>query len=66
MADILQEGMETGQIKQIDPVETAAFLSAAIDGIRLHRVLLHDTETITIPQRMIEHWFIDPLLAKDS
>lgn len=66
MADILREGMETKQIKQIDPLETAAFLSAAIDGIRLHRVLLDDDETITIPRRVIEQWLIDPLLVENS
>lgn len=66
MANILQEGMESKQIKQVDPLETATFLSAAIDGIRLHRVLLGGDETMTIPKRIIEQWLIDPLLVEDS
>lgn len=66
MANILREGIETGQIKQVDPLETAAFLSAAIDGIRLHRVLLGNGETIPIPQEIIEQWLIDPLLVENN
>lgn len=66
MANILREGMESKQIKQVDPVETAAFLSAAIDGIRLHRVLIGGDETITVPKRIIEQWLIDPLLVEDG
>ncbi|WP_231188882.1 TetR/AcrR family transcriptional regulator [Haladaptatus sp. DYF46] len=66
MANILREGMETGQIKQTDPVQTAAFLSAAIDGVRLHRVLHSDDETIEIPSDVIDHWLIDPLLAENK
>ncbi|WP_129113552.1 TetR/AcrR family transcriptional regulator [Halegenticoccus tardaugens] len=66
MANILREGIESEQIKQIDPLETAAFLSAAIDGIRLHRVLLGSDENITISKRIIEQWLIDPLLVEDS
>jgi AcrR family transcriptional regulator len=66
MANILREGMETGQIKRVDPLETAAFLSAAVDGIRLHRVLLDNDETTAIPERMIEQWFIEPLLVENS
>lgn len=65
MANILQDGKESEQIKQIDPLETAAFLSAAIDGIRLHRVLLGDDETTRIPKRTVERWLIDPLLIDE-
>lgn len=65
MADILREGMETGEIKQIDAQETAAFLSAAIDGVRLHRVLLGDDATVMIPTRMVKQWLIDPLLTEE-
>lgn len=66
IADILREGMETGQIKPIDERETAAFLSAAIDGIRLHRVLLGDDATVPISPQMVEQWLIDPLLTEES
>lgn len=66
MADILREGIESGQIKQIDPLETAAVLSAAIDGIRLHRILLGDDETVRISKGTIKRWLIDPLLVEDS
>lgn len=66
MANILREGMETGQIKRTDPLQTAAFLSAAIDGVRLHRILLGDDETVAIPRDIIEQWLIDPLLAENS
>lgn len=65
-AEILREGMETGQIKQIDALETAAFLSAAIDGIRLHRVLLNDDATVVISTSMVKQWLIDPLLTEDG
>jgi AcrR family transcriptional regulator len=60
IADIIREGIETGDFRDVDPDSTARLLLAAIDGARTQRVVLDDNSPEVVEDALLEH-VVEPL-----
>lgn len=60
IADIVREGIESGDFRDVDAESTARLILAAIDGARTQRVVLDDDSPEIVHDALVEH-VLDPL-----
>ncbi len=67
VADILEDGIDSGVFRPVDVEETAALLVAMLDGARTRQITLSDTDEETYTQlvaRQALQQVVDPLLEE--
>lgn len=65
IADIVRDGIETGDFRDVDPESTARLILTAIDGARTQRVVLDDDSPELVHDALVEH-VLDPLERDDG
>lgn len=66
IAEIIEDGIEQGVFREVDPDRTAALVFAALDGARMRQITLGlDDYTRTVTDALAEH-VIAALLAEDG
>jgi AcrR family transcriptional regulator len=65
IADIIRDGIETGDFRDVDPESTARLILTAIDGARTQRVVLDDDSPELVHDALVEH-VLEPLERDDA
>lgn len=65
IADIVREGIESGDFRDVDPESTARLILTAIDGARTQRVVLDDDSPELVHDALVEY-VLDPLERSDD
>jgi AcrR family transcriptional regulator len=55
-AAVVEEGVESGVFREVDPERTAAWLLATINGARLHHVTLDADVAESVRDAVVEEW----------
>ena len=66
VADIVREGIEAGQFREVDPERYAALFRSAIEGAQSHDVILGDAAPTEEAFAGVEAYLIDELLMADD
>ncbi|WP_080508296.1 TetR/AcrR family transcriptional regulator [Haloparvum sedimenti] len=71
LADIIGEGIEAGQIRDIEPERLAALITAAIDGARTRQITLSEDvlgdDTYTcVTSREVRRRIVEPVLTEEA
>lgn len=71
LVDILSEGIEAGQIRDVDPEELAALIVAAIDGARTRQItlgedVLGDDTYTCVTSRGVRRRIVEPVLTEGA
>lgn len=64
IADIVREGIEQGQFREVDPDEFAAVFRSAIEGAQSHNVILGEDAPTDVAMAGIENLLLRQLLAE--
>ncbi|WP_115865178.1 TetR/AcrR family transcriptional regulator [Halorussus litoreus] len=56
VATVVEDGVETGVFREVDPDRTAAWLLATINGARLHQVTLDADVAREVRDAIVEDW----------
>ncbi|WP_135365765.1 TetR/AcrR family transcriptional regulator [Halosimplex halophilum] len=66
VADIVREGIEAGQFRDVDPERYAALFRSTIEGAQSHDVILGDAAPTDEAFAGVEEYLIDDLLVADG
>ncbi|MFC7140973.1 TetR/AcrR family transcriptional regulator [Halosimplex aquaticum] len=66
IADVVREGIDAGQFREVDPERYAALFRSAIEGAQSHDVILGDDAPTEEAVAGIESYLIDDLLVADG
>jgi AcrR family transcriptional regulator len=64
VADIVRDGVDSGEFREVDPESVARLVLAAVDGARKQRVVLDDDTPEVVHDALVEHVLAD--LERDS
>lgn len=66
VADIVRDGVEEGVFRDVDPEQTAAFVTATVHGARNVRATTDDEEAVLAARRALREYVEEHLVAEDA
>jgi len=66
IADIVREGIESGQFREVDPERYAALFRSAVEGAQSHEIILGDDAPTDEAMAGIEEYLLEDLLVAEE